>query len=260
MPRQTDDRSDRQNLTRKLVAELLAEAEGGRGVDTGKVHDIAGQFAAMTGGAEARTDLDTLSREVADAARRLSEGSDRDLADLLRSLAALTEDGRARSESLEDLAGLLESALGPLLSKGGGPQAEADRRRAYRDGARGVVGAALARRGIGTGGATADPMPRPAAAGMARHRLFWQNFGSLAPGLARLAATRGGAAAAAAQVADLLRALDLPDEVAVRAGPAGVVLDFAAPPDLDTARVLQRMLADAPVLDGWRLAIGGTET
>jgi hypothetical protein len=92
---------------------------------------------------------------------------------------------------------------------------------------------------------------------MSRHRLFWQNFASLAPGLLRMVPTSEGSAAAARQVSALLDALDLPRDVAVSAIPGGAQLDFAASDDVAMAGLLQTILADAPVIEGWRFSVGG---
>lgn len=200
------------------------------------------------------TGLGDLPADAAEALEAVNSATPEDLAQMLHRLADLTE-GKDRPQSLEDLANWFESNLGPVLKRRFGVEAEADRKAEIRQGARTAIDAVLAKRGIDAPAARPERQATPGA--MTRHRLFWQNFTALAPALVPLVATRSGAEAAAGQVSALLRSLDLPDRLALWSHPDGARLDFAAPADPDTAITLQKILADAPVLDGWQFSVGG---
>lgn len=200
--------------------------------------------------------LEDLPDDAAEALAAIQSATPADLAQVLHRLADLA-DGRDRPQSLEDLAAWFETNLGPVLDRRLGQRAETDSKAEIRKGARAAIDAALAKHGIVPPAANIPRQPAPGA--MNRHHLFWQNFAALAPGLIPLLATRSGAEAAAGQVSALLSALDLPDQVALTPRPGGARLDFTAAAAPDTALTLQKILADAPLLDGWRFSIGGHE-
>ena len=118
--------------------------------------------------------MEDLPRQAREALAKAQSFSGDDLAQILWRFVDLADGSAGGSDSLEDLANWLEGNLGPLLSDDFGPEAEARRKAEIKKGARSVIDAALAKRGIGA--PVAKPARQSAPGDMTRHLLFWQNF------------------------------------------------------------------------------------
>lgn len=245
---------------KRAIRQLLASVARGPGGEE-QSQDVASSLNRLselmsdTAGADVG-EFDNITAQLKSALSTTQDFSAQEIGKVLHTLGDLSE-GVDRPQSLEDLANWFEENLGPVLNRRLGVESVAEQSAAIRESARGAIDAALQKHGIEAPDTEATPQSSPIE--MTRHRLFWQNFIALAPALAPLLALQSGAAGVQAQLSCLLGTLDLPDQVNLSIDQTGARLDFAAPADAETAQVLQIILADAPVMEGWRFSIAGHE-
>jgi hypothetical protein len=212
-------------------------------------------------GLPAEDAFEHLPEEAVTAIKRLHAAQPNEVAGLMRAFAGLIETGSRSAPDLERLTEWLKANVEPILSRGEhGSAAEARSMVEIRSSAKSVIAKAMRAQGLSPSAdwTTAEAAPDTAASagGMTRHRVFWRNFGSLAPSLHAFAAGEQGAEAARRQVAGLLASLDLPSRVTVRRAGDAAVLSFASPTTAAEAELLRVILAEAPLIEGWQVVIG----